>query len=189
MALVLGDGIQMTSAGWTSWSNTLESSVALGPLPSRTHAAQSVSIALEDISVGTRSLYLGANRGRGQLYPDGSISNLSLRKTEVFGACQAVTYLTKRYGSVVHIVHPGGVWLAHLLPGQAIEPIIGPHMLSHSESLLARTLNLGGFGLAEVALSIQVPSNLKRFIGLMLLIQATQLLLLNKKKQYERIFL
>jgi hypothetical protein len=84
MALVLGDGIQMTSAGWTSWSNTLESSVALGPLPSRTHAAQSVSIALEDISVGTRSLYLGANRGRGQLYPDGSISNLSLRKTEVF---------------------------------------------------------------------------------------------------------
>ncbi len=31
----------------------------------------------------------------------------------------------------------------------------------------------------EVALSVQVPANLQRFIGLMLLIQATQLLLLN----------
>ena len=49
-------------------------------------------------------------------------------------------------------------------------------MLAPAEALLARTLNLGGFGLAEVALSVQVPANLKRFIGLMLLIQATQLL-------------
>jgi hypothetical protein len=117
------------------------------------------------------------------------MSNLSLRKTGVTGTCQALTYLVKRYGSVVYIVHAGGVWLAHLLPGQAVEPTIGPRMPSSSESLLARTLNLGGFGLAEVALSVQTPVNLKLFIGVMLLIQATQLLLLNKKKQYERIFL
>ena len=86
-------------------------------------------------------------------------------------------------------VHSEAVWFTHLLLGQAVEPAIGPRMLAPAEALLARTLNLGGFGLAEVALSVQVPANLKRFIGLMLLIQATQLLLLNKKKQYERLFL
>jgi hypothetical protein len=48
---------------------------------------------------------------------------------------------------------------------------------------------LGGFGLAEVPLAVQEPSNLKRFIALMLLMQVTQVLLLSKKKQYERIFL
>jgi hypothetical protein len=117
------------------------------------------------------------------------MSNLSLRKTEVFGTCQAITYLTKRYGTVVHVAHGRGMWLAHLLPGQVVESVIGPHMLTYPEVLLARTRNLGGFGLAEVALAVQIPSNLKRFIGLMLLIQGTQLLLLNKKKQYERIFL
>ena len=189
MALVLGEGIHVPEGLWSSWSDEVTSSVALGPVEARTNAAQTVSLALDTIPVGTRSLYLGANRGRGQLYPDGSISNLSLRKTEVLGTCQAVTYLPKRFGSVVHIVHAEGVWLAHLLPGQAVEPAIGPRMLAPAEALLARTLNLGGFGLAEVALSVQVPANLKRFIGLMLLIQATQLLLLNKKKQYERLFL
>ena len=161
----------------------------MGPVSSRANAAQTVPLALDAIPVGTRSLYLGANRGRGQLYPDGSISNLALRKADVLGACQAVTYLPKRFGSVVHIGHANGTWLAHLLPGQAVDPVVGPHMLVQAESLVARTLNLGGFGLAEVALSVQVPANLKRFIGLLLLIQGTQLLLLNKKKQYERLFL
>ena len=189
MVLVLGEGIHVRADGWSTWSTNVNTAVALGPVSSQSNAAQTISLALDAIPVGTRSLYLGANRGRGQLYPDGSTSNLSLRKTEVIGACQAVTYLVKRYGSVVHIVHPEGVWLAHLLPGQSVEPGIGPRMLSPSESLVARTLNLGGFGLAEVPLSVQAPSNLKRFIGLMLLIQATQLLLLNKKKQYERLFL
>jgi apocytochrome f len=186
---VLGDGIHVNTDGWSSWSNQVTSSVALGPLSSRSYSGQAVSLALDALPVGTRSLYLGANRGRGQLYPDGSISNLSLRKAEVLGTCQAITYLPKRYGSVVHVVHSGGVWLGHLLPGQVVEPVIGPHMFVQAESLIGRTLNLGGFGLADVALSVQVPNNLKRFIGLMLLIQGTQLQLLNKKKQYERLFL
>jgi hypothetical protein len=30
-----------------------------------------------ELSIGTRSLYIGANRGRGQIYPDGSLSNLT----------------------------------------------------------------------------------------------------------------
>jgi F0F1-type ATP synthase alpha subunit len=89
---------------------------------------------------GTRSLYLGGNRGRGQLYPDGSPSNLSIRKVEIPGVCVAVTYLVKRYGSVVHTLNAGGAWLVHLLPGQAVEPGIGPRYLCPEETLLARTL-------------------------------------------------
>ena len=167
LVLVLGEGIQVTSGSWTSWSTTETVSLALGPLASRSYSAQTISLALGAIPVGTRSLYLGANRGRGQLYPDGSASNLSLRKTDVLGTCQAVTYLPKRYGSVVHVVHSRGIWLAHLLPGQAVEPVVGPHVFTPTELLIAHTLNLGGFGLAEVALSVQIPANLKRFIGLM----------------------
>ncbi len=189
MVLVQGEGIRVGSEEWTSWSSTLNSAAVLGPVPSRSKAAQSVLLALDDVSVGTRSLYLGANRGRGQLYPDGSVSNLSLRKAEVDSVCSGTTYLVKRYGTVVHLLHARGVRLVHLLPGQAAEPIIGPRLLVQTDSLIGRTLNLGGFGLGEVALSVQAPDNLKRFLGLMLLVQGTQLLLLNKKKQYERIFL
>lgn len=167
----------------------MTSAVVLGPLSSRTTAAQTVSLALDALPVGTRSLYLGANRGRGQLYPDGSISNLSLRKAEVTGVCTGITYMVKRFGNVVHVMHAEGVRLVHLLPGQALEPMVGPRLVAQQDVLVGRTLNLGGFGLGEVALSVQAPNNLQRFVGLMLLIQATQLLLLNKKKQYERIFL
>ena len=76
MVLVQGDGIRVSTDEWTSWSSTLNSAAVLGPVTSRSKAAQTVLLALDDVSVGTRSLYLGANRGRGQLYPDGSISNL-----------------------------------------------------------------------------------------------------------------
>jgi len=82
-----------------------------------------------------------------------------------------VTYLVKRYGSVVHLVHDAGVKLIHLMPGQAVEPSIGPRMPSQADTLVGGTLNLGGFGLGEVALSIQSPANLKRFISLMPLLQ------------------
>lgn len=189
MVLVLGEGIRVTDPQWVTWSSQLTSAVAMGPASSRSVATQTVSLTLDELNVGTRSLYIGANRGRGQLYPDGSLSNLTLRKAEVNGMCFGVTYLVKRYGSVVHFVHASGVKLVHLLPGQAVEPFIGPRMPSQAETLVGRTLNLGGFGLGEVALSIQSPANLKRFIAIMALLQVTQLLLLNKKKQYERIFL
>jgi hypothetical protein len=56
-----------------------------------------------------------------------------LRKAEVTGMCLGVTYLVKRYGSVVHIMHDSGVKLVHLLPGQAVEPFIGPRMLSKAQ--------------------------------------------------------
>jgi hypothetical protein len=48
---------------------------------------------------------------------------------------------------------------------------------------------LGGFSVAEVPLSLQESANLKRFLAVLVLIQATQLLLLTKQKQYERLFL
>ena len=189
MVLVQGDGIRVVGDAWTEWSSMMPSAVAMGPVASRSNAAQTVSLALDALPVGTRSLYIGANRGRGQLYPDGSISNMSLRKAEVNGVCSGISYLVKRYGSVVHLLHAGGSRLVHLLPSQAVEPTIGPKILARADVLVGRTLNLGGFGLGEVSLSVQAPDILKRFIGLMLLIQGTQLLLLNKKKQYERIFL
>jgi apocytochrome f len=189
MVVVIGDGIRVTDPQWVTWSSQLASAVALGPVSSQAFATQTVSLTLDELGVGTRSLYLGANRGRGQLYPDGSLSNLTLRKAEVSSICTGVSYLVKRYGSVVHLVHGSGVKLVHLLPGQAVEPVVGPRMLSQVDTLLGRTLNLGGFGLGEVALSIQSPDNLKRFLSLMVLLQITQLLLLNKKKQYERLYL
>ena len=102
-----------------SWDPPPKAEISKGYLA----ATQTVSLTLDELTVGTRSLYLGANRG---WYPD---------------------------------------------------------------TLLGRTLNLGGFGLGEVALSIQSPDNLKRFLSLMVLLQVTQLLLLNKKKQYERLYL
>ena len=168
MVLVQGDGIRVVGDAWTTWSRELSSAVAMGPVSSRSKSAQSVSLALDAIPVGTRSLYLGGNRGRGQLYPDGSISNLSLRKAEINGACSGLTYLVKRYGSVIHILHPGGVRLVHLLPGQSVEPSVAPKTLAQADTLVGRTLNLGGFGLGEVALSVQAPDILKRFIALML---------------------
>jgi hypothetical protein len=55
MVLVLGEGIRVTDSQWVTWSSQLASAVA------------TVSLTLDELSVGTRSLYIGANRGRGQI--------------------------------------------------------------------------------------------------------------------------
>ena len=62
MVLVLGDGIRVTDPEWVTWSNQLTSAVALGPVSSQSFATQTVSLALDELGVGTRSLYLGASR-------------------------------------------------------------------------------------------------------------------------------
>ena len=36
---------------------------------------------------GTVTLYLGANRGRGQAYPNGDISNVVVSRSEAVGLC------------------------------------------------------------------------------------------------------
>lgn len=127
MVLVFADGIHMTSISWSSWSTVqwLWVPYLAGPMPlsgcfgSRCHPSWDSQLVPRSQSWSRAA--------------DGSMSNLSLRKTDVTGTCQALTYLVKRYGSVVHIVHAGGVWLSHLLPGQSVEPTIGPRMPSSSE--------------------------------------------------------
>jgi apocytochrome f len=89
MVLVVGEGITIQSPGWLDWSATLAGALVLGPSSSRSTAGQTISLNIQTHQISTRSLYLGANRGRGQLYPDGSPSNLSLRKAEVPGPCLA----------------------------------------------------------------------------------------------------
>ena len=130
---------------WVTWSSQLASAVALGPVSSQAFAT--VSLTLDELGVGTRSLYLGANRGRGQLYPDGSLSTLTLRKAEVSSSVQACPIWSN--GSVVHLIHRSGVKLVDLLPGQAVEPVVGPRIWMHplsdscSEGLNSRATQTG----------------------------------------------
>ena len=55
--------------------------------------------------------------------------------------CSGTSYLVKRYGTVIHLLHTRGVRLVHLLPGQAAEPIIGPRLLVQPDSLWTASIS------------------------------------------------
>lgn len=62
----------------------------------------------------SKTFYVAANRGRGQIYPDGNPSNISGWKipTEAAAALSSgLCYQPKRYGSVVTLLTPRGMYL------------------------------------------------------------------------------
>ena len=61
---------------WEQWRNNSDALVA-GPIPAGEYTTLPVALQPSDVALqGSFTIYLGANRGRGQAYPNGAASNL-----------------------------------------------------------------------------------------------------------------
>lgn len=95
-------GQQASSGSWLSWAGAGPSTFLLGPIASETGVVTGFSLLAPETSANiSTAIYMGANRGRGQIYPDGSSSNLVRVLTQTAGITSAVIAEAKRYGSVV----------------------------------------------------------------------------------------
>lgn len=130
-------------------------------------------------------IYIGANRGRGQIYPTGEKSNNNIITAKATGQITqispldkgeiGITILTSENKEVKQIISPG---LTVLVKEKDIIQLDQP---------LTKDPNVGGFGQTETEITLQNPLRILGYMIFLLVILTTQILLVLKKKQFEKV--
>lgn len=131
-------------------------------------------------------IYLGGNRGRGQIYPDGSKSNNTVYNSPVSGTITSIVVGEKKKGYEITITKATGETVVEKIPA-------GPELLvSEGQSILAdqpltNNPNVGGFGQKDAEIVLQNPARIEGLLVFFVFIILAQVLLVLKKKQFEKV--
>ena len=180
--------LSRTQVLWEAWRQQT-AAVTAGPISASKFSTVPVAFQVDPLAQpGTVTLYLGANRGRGQAYPNGDISNVVVSRSEAVGLCPGRCRFAKRLG--ISCWTRSMMWRMHMQlvgVGHAISPTSGLRAFGDESVALDAVLNVGGFGQTDEQFVIQSESRI--FAGLAFLLAGTssQLALVVKKKQYERV--
>jgi len=129
-------------------------------------------------------VYLGGNRGRGQVYPTGEKSNNNAYTSTVAGQIKSIEPLEGGKKSLVVATANGDV--TQTIPG-GLELIVKVQDTVKVDQNLTLNPNVGGFGQAETEIILQNPNRVKGMIVFFFTVTLTQILLVLKKKQFEKV--
>jgi apocytochrome f len=130
-------------------------------------------------------IYVGANRGRGQVNPTGTKTNNTLYTSPAEGQLVKIEKLTpagynlsikSKRGDIVTVSIPAGPDLL-VKEGQSLS----------ADQPLTVDPNIGGFGQTETEIVLQSPARVKGMIAFFFTIILAQILLVLKKKQFEKV--
>jgi apocytochrome f len=167
-----------------------ENWIIAGPLPGDQYEEIVVPVLSPDpaqdknIHFGKYSVHLGANRGRGQVYPTGQPSNNNAFKASVGGTISEINKpeaggyevtITNGEESVVDAIPPG----PELIVSEGQEIAAG--------DALTNNPNVGGFGQKDTEVVLQSPTRVKWLVAFLASIMLAQIFLVLKKKQIERV--
>lgn len=173
------------------YSQDKENIVVVGPLPGEQYQEITFPVLSPDptadknIHFGKYSVHVGGNRGRGQLQPTGERTNNNIINASVTGK---ITQITKTEGGGYDVIieTPEGQTATDMIP-------VGPELVvSEGQEIEAGTAltnnpNVGGFGQAEGEVVLQSPTRVKWLMAFLAAIMLSQVLLVLKKKQVERV--
>ena len=175
---------------WEQWRPKSDAYVA-GPMKATEFSTLPVALQTSDEALqGSFTIYLGANRGRGQAYPSGAASNLVSYRWDDIGMVTGRCFRSKRLG--VSCWTRGYAWRLHLQSvgvGHAVRPIAGLRAVCEEGGVLDEVANVGGFGQTDEQVVLQSTRRVVSGMAYILLGIYTQLALLLKKRQYERLCL
>nr|YP_009561306.1 cytochrome f [Selaginella indica]QAR48697.1 cytochrome f [Selaginella indica] len=130
-------------------------------------------------------IYVGGNRGRGQIYPDGRRSNNTVYNASVAGKVSKILRGEKG-GYDITIDMPDGRPVVETVPP-------GPELIvSEGESVkadqpLTDNPNVGGFGQGDAEIVLQDPSRVQGLLLFPASVIPAQIFLVPKKKQSEKV--
>jgi apocytochrome f len=132
------------------------------------------------------SIYFGGNRGRGQVYPDGSKSNNTVYTSTASGVIKEINPVVKKGGFQINIeTNEGNVVTESVPPGTELLVKVGQTI--RVDEPLTNNPNVGGFGQAEAEIVLQNPQRIKGLLAFFVTVLLTQVFLVLKKKQFEKV--
>jgi apocytochrome f len=173
------------------YSTELDNILVVGPIAGKTHQELIFPVIApdpgkdSDIKYLTYPFYGGGNRGRGQVYPNGEKSNVN-----IFGATQAgqITEIkaSEKGESNIVILGSNGTKTSQIVPA-GLTLTVKEGDIVKIEQALNIDPNVGGFGQEESEIVLQNPIRIVGYLGFCLTILLSQIMLVLKKKQFEKV--
>ena len=173
------------------YSTEFDNILVVGPIAGKKHQELIFPVVAPDPEKDSDVKYLsypffaGGNRGRGQVYPTGEKSNINS-----FGATQAgqITAIatTEKGESNITIVNSNGTTTSQTL-SKGLKLLVKQGDLVKEDQPLNIDPNVGGFGQEESEIVLQSSTRILGYLAFCFCLLLTQVFLVLKKKQYEKV--
>nr|YP_010144857.1 cytochrome f [Pterygocalyx volubilis]QQL92177.1 cytochrome f [Pterygocalyx volubilis] len=182
---------KISNLSFQSYRPTKKNILVVGPVPGQKYTEITFPILApdpankKDVHFLKYPIYVGGNRGRGQIYPDGSRSNNTVYNTTTAGIVSKIIRKEKG-GYEINITTADGRQVVNIIPP-------GPELLvSEGESVkldqpLTSNPNVGGFGQGDAEIVLQDPLRVQGLLFFLASVIFSQIFLVLKKKQFEKV--
>lgn len=174
----------------TPYSETKENILVVGPISGDKYEEIPFPILSPDPNKNKNvffvkyPIYVGANRGRGQLYPTGEKTNNNVVNANTDGKIQSIKTTNKEVE--ISILSSSGEVKTQLVP-KNIDLIVKENQIVQQDQPLTINPNVGGFGQSDVQVVLQDPARIYGYLAFCISVIITQSMLVFKKKQYEKV--
>nr|YP_009237979.1 apocytochrome f of cytochrome b6/f complex [Pseudomuriella schumacherensis]AMO01405.1 apocytochrome f of cytochrome b6/f complex [Pseudomuriella schumacherensis] len=206
MVLILPEGFELAPADkipeemkkkvgnlyYGPYSPEKKNVLVVGPVPGNKYSEMTVPLLSPDpatnktVSFLKYPIYLGGNRGRGQVYPDGSKSNNTVYNASTNGKIVSITSASKKGGFNVTIETANGDAVVEKIPAGP-ELVVAEGQVVQADQPLTTNPNVGGFGQKDEEIVLQNPARIYGLLAFFALVLLAQVLLVLKKKQFEKV--
>jgi apocytochrome f len=129
-------------------------------------------------------VYVGGNRGRGQVYPTGEKSNNTAFTSSASG--QVISIEPQDKGKINIVVTTANGDVTQTIP-KGLQLAVKVNDIVKNDQPLTLDPNVGGFGQSETEIVLQDPNRVKGMIVFFFTVTVAQILLVIKKKQFEKV--
>nr|YP_009497590.1 cytochrome f [Astrosyne radiata]AWT40303.1 cytochrome f [Astrosyne radiata] len=173
------------------YSTELDNILVVGPISGKNHQTISFPVMAPDpekssnLKYLTYPIYAGGNRGRGQVYPTGEKSNMNVFGANQTGQIIDIINTDKKTNSII-IQDENGSKITQSIP-TGLDLIVKKGEIVSLDQPLNLDPNNGGFGQEETEIVLQNPIRIFGYLAFCLCVLLTQILLILKKKQFEKV--
>lgn len=173
------------------YSSTQDNILVVGPIGGDNHKEITFPILSPDpqnnkkVNFLKYPIYVGANRGRGQIYPTGEKSNNNIITSISDGQITEIEPL-KSGDTTVFIRNTSGTEVKQNIP-RGLSLIVSKKEIIKSDQPLTKDPNVGGFGQMDTEIVLQNPLRIIGFSIFAFSVLFTQIFFVIKKKQFEKV--
>lgn len=182
---------RINKLSFQKYSSERPNILVVGPVPGKKYSEMIFPILSPDptkdpnISYLKYPIYVGGNRGRGQVYADGSKSNNTVYTSSVAGKIESIEKNNKGEFDII-IITDTGERVSQLIPAGP-DIIIKTNQQIVLDQPLTNNPNVGGFGQKDTEIVLQNPARIQGLLIFFISILLTQIFLVLKKKQFEKV--
>nr|YP_009239077.1 cytochrome f [Monsonia emarginata]AKF42925.1 cytochrome f [Monsonia emarginata]AML26901.1 cytochrome f [Monsonia emarginata] len=178
------------SLPFQSYRPTKKNILVIGPVPGQKYSEITFPILSPDPATNKGvhflkyPIYVGGNRGRGQIYPDGSKSNNTVYNATTTGIVSKIIR-KERGGYEISIAADGRQVVDSIPPGP--ELLVSEGEAIKADQPLTSNPNVGGFGQGDAEIVLQDALRVQGLLVFLTSVILAQIFLVLKKKQFEKV--